>query len=105
MVSRYPPWPGESQLTPCPLPPPAHLHISIPFALNLFPSISPSSYTHVHLPATFLHPPSLPCLFHTSPIPLSPISLFWYFLWLLPCYQHHPPPLHTHSHCFPCLLT
>src|SRR5882762_4442082 len=50
-------------------------------------------------------PPPHPYILHT---PLPPISLFWYFIWLFPCYQHHPPPLNTHYHCFhnppyPCL--
>lgn len=80
-----------------PLPPLAHLYISIHFAPNLFPFVSLSLYTHVHSPATFLHPPSLPFLFHTNLIPLSPISLFWYFLWLFFCYQHYPTPP------YPCL--
>ena len=79
-----PPWPGESQLTPCPPTPPTHLHISIPFAPNLFPSVSPSFYTHVHSPATFLHSSSPPFLFHTSPIPLPPISLFLVFSMAVP---------------------
>ena len=86
-------WPGESQLTPCPPAPPTHLHISIPFAPNLFPSVSPSFYTHVHSPATFLHSYSPPFLFHTSPIPLPPISLFLVFSMAVPLLSAPYPTL------------
>jgi len=106
------PWPGESQLTPCPPAPPTHLHISIPFAPNLFPSVSPSFYTHVHSPATFLRSSSPPFLFHTSPIPLPPISLFLVFSMAVPLlpapyptliyspelFSHVPIPLPGPSH-------
>ena len=40
-------------------------------------------------------PSPCPCL-----LPLPSISLFWHFIWLFPCYQHHPPPSHIYWHCF-----
>src|SRR6266436_9456642 len=78
-------------------------------AIPLLPAPSPtlkyslSLFSQSPLPLSGpSHPPALPCL-----VPLLH-SLFWYFLWLFPCYQHHPPPLNTHYHCFhnppyPCL--
>src|SRR5882762_5949765 len=92
-VSSLARWVSVDPLAPLP---PTPFYIPIPFAPSLLPSVSQPSYTYIHSPATFLHPPSLLFLFYTSPIPLPPISLFWYFLWVFPCYQHHPPPLHTY---------
>ena len=92
-------------MTPCPLTPPAYLHISIPFAPNLFPSVSPSFYTHVHSSATFLHPPSLPFLFHTALSPYPPFRFFGIFYGCSPATSTISHPYTLTSIVFPSSLT
>src|SRR6266436_1022278 len=62
--------------------------------------------THIYTHQRRFFTPLVPNFYFIPALP--PISLFWYFIWLFPCYQHHPPPLNTHYHCFhnpshPCL--
>src|SRR5882724_6780148 len=68
------PWPGEPQWTPCPHAPPTYLHISLPLVSDCSLFISPSCYTHIHLPPMFFHPQNTP-----NCIPILPCPLPYHF--------------------------
>jgi hypothetical protein len=105
MVSRYPPWPGESQLTPFPLPP---LPISIspspllPTCFLLF--LHHSTPIYIHQRHFYTYPASLFC-FIPALSPYPPFRFFGIFYGCSPATSTIPHPYILTSIVFPCPLT
>ena len=123
-LSLYPTEVSQCQVSPMELPAHAHLHISLPLHPNFSPCISPSHYTYLYLPLTFLYLPSpnihsIPCpgplpphfaiLTHfpatpiiPHPFMLSTIVIFSFFPpgWPIPSPYPCLPPSCPPSRCF-----